>query len=126
MLINSILRASLSVVEILPTPIGIIATSTGNTRSAKSMTESSTEGIVALAGTVPDFSGLVPGLKYYTNTMGQMMTVGSAYSGRVCSASPNADEYYYIFDEDSNTIVSLDSQVGVASSSSSILIQLKQ
>jgi hypothetical protein len=124
-------RTSFSFMEVMPLPLGIV-----DSTSASGAT-------VTIAGTVTPFLAsssidnsvsiqqqqqtLVIGMGYYTNTMGQVVPsnvfYGRGVTGSVGSGFGSAEQYY-VYDADTNTIVSLGSRVGIASSSSDIYISL--
>jgi hypothetical protein len=68
-------------------------------------------------------------MNYYSNTMGQPIT-GGAYHGResstTTSGSGDSTAYYYIKDLNSDTLITLNSKLGVATASDTILMQLSE
>ena len=100
--------------EILPKPIGITADASGDASLAS----------VAVEGLINGFTDLTPGNTYYTTTMGKLVTSGVGY-GRdpTTSSSASMDDHFYIEDKAAGVIVTADSQIGIALSSSSILIR---
>ena len=61
----------------------------------------------------------IVGVKYYTNTMGELIS-GNMYYGQECSASEAVT--YVDLQDDHNVILSLDSFVGTGISSKKILL----
>ncbi len=66
---------------------------------------------------------LFVGMTYYTNTMGKPVS-GGVYHGREGSATGDSVEYYYIDDVASDTLITLNSKIGVATAQSVLLVQL--
>lgn len=100
--------------EIMPKPIGI-------THHAM---DSSTVSSIAVEGLVDGYTGLVTGQTYYATTMGTLVTSGKGY-GRdpTTASSASMDDYFYIEDKVNGVIVSADSQIGIALSSTSLLLR---
>lgn len=95
--------------NILPLPIGL----TPPTASSSGVVD------VALGGTVSGFSSLVQGYPYYADTMGHLIK-GNAYYGR--SSSSSSDEFEYVTDDATNTIVTVDSKIGVAAGKDTMFV----
>ena len=102
--------------EILPKPIGVMATTVTSTDSYQ-------YGSVVLSGMAGGLSGLVPGVTYYSTTSGKIVTDG-AYYGRngATSSDASASSFFYVSDDTNQVIVSSDSEIGIAISSDTILL----
>ena len=98
--------------EILPPPIGV-------------STAVRVGGTVALAGSIPNYKSLVPGQLYFTNTMGDLIAAGGFYGTTPDPAACAAGEAY-VEDAASKTIVTLNSQVGLATSGETLLLKLPE
>lgn len=96
--------------EILPPPVGV-------------STSVRVGGTVALAGVISNYKSLVPGQLYYTTTMGQLVSAGGYYGTSPDPAACAAGSAY-VEDLTSGTIVTIDSQVGLATSAESLLLKL--
>ena len=107
-----------SVMEIKPRPIGVV------TADVVSSSASLASGAVAVSGTVNGFSNLVVGKMYYTNTAGQLVADGNFYGRDGLTSNAAIDEFHYVFDAANNVIVTVDSQIGVAVSSDTIVLRL--
>lgn len=94
--------------EISPSTIGISSSSL-STYSSKS-----TYIPTVLAGTVAGFTNLVPGMSYYSTSQGTVIP-GNEFFGR--------NTRTYIDNKETGVIVSLDSYLGVAISSTTLLLQ---
>ena len=99
--------------EIKPRPLGIM---TAASSSAGALDSSS----LIVSGIVGGFSGLTVGATYYTTTSGKLVS-----NKVVESSGPSLAAYTYITDMDTKTIVSADSEIGIAITSTSILLRVK-
>ena len=75
-----------------------------------------------LVNGVLNMNNLYPGKKYYTNTLGDILS-SNIYYGMECSTSEAVA--YIDLQADHQTIVSLESYVGTAISTKSIIVGLK-
>ena len=102
--------------EVLPKPLGVM-TSSGEVGSTQSTT-------VSMSGVASGFSGLVPGVTYYTTTSGKLVTDGTFYGfSDAQSSNPATNGLFYVSDVANNVMVGSDSLIGVAISSDSILLK---
>jgi hypothetical protein len=88
--------------EILPRPVGVLASA---------VTASTSTASVATTGTVSGFSGLTVGSMYYATTSGALVTDGQLYGRSPGTTAVNADTYAYVDDITDEIIVTLDAQV---------------
>ena len=101
--------------EVLPKPLGVIMSSEVSGSQSTS---------VSMSGVATGFSGLVPGMSYYTTTAGELFTDGSYYGmSDVQSASSAVNGFFYVTDVSNSIMVGADSLIGVAISSDSILLK---
>ena len=78
-----------------------------------------------MSGVATGFTGLTAGMTYYATTSGKLITDGMYYGRDEATQSNSAvDGYFYINDVDDNLLVSAESQVGIAISSTSMLLDL--
>lgn len=101
--------SQLNMMEMLPKPFGMV------------MDRSDNKAVVLVSGTV-DFENILPGVTYYTNTIGTVMS-GNMFYGEICTASEAVT--YIDLQEDYNVILSLDSVVGTGVSNKKILLAPK-
>jgi hypothetical protein len=95
--------------EVHPAPLGV--TSSASTTSSASLN-------VVLSGTVSGWdSSLSLGVVYYGNSMGSLIE-GDAYYGRQTS-----EDFSYIYDSKTDTIVAQDGQVGFASAKDTLFVR---
>ena len=96
--------------EICPLPFGIVTSITNGVAD------------IAVSGTVSSSSlkGLTTGVNYYTNTMGNVLASTSYYGHE---STGDSSTYFYV--DNGNTIVTLDSKVGLATASNAVYIQPK-
>lgn len=82
---------------------------------------------VALSGSVSGLStSLTPGKVYYTNTKGNLVAAANyaGHSNSMALAGLNGQsKIYYIYDSANNAYVSLNSKVGLATSSDTLFVQ---
>jgi hypothetical protein len=100
--------------EIKPRPVGVL---TGSASAASSSSN------LALTGKASGFSNLTAGYMYYTNTKGELVTDGKYYGRSPGTSSISADEYDYVSTTTGSSMVTLDSQVGLAISSDTVLLR---
>lgn len=100
--------------EVMARPFGVMTSTVASTDAYQ-------YGSVAITGMASGFTGLTPGLNYYTTTSGKLITDG-VYYGRD-SSNPSSNGYDYVTDVVDKVIVSAESYVGVAVSSSTILLR---
>ena len=101
--------ADVSIMEILPKPVGVLAS--GST--------------LALSGAVTGYSNLQVGKMYYATTGGSLVADSNGYygsDGLLSNAASNA--FNFVYDAKQDVIVTMDSQVGLAVSSDTILLNL--
>lgn len=100
--------------EILPKSIGLTI-GPSDTKGGSS---------VAVEGVLYGFKNLIVGNTYYSTTLGTMITSGENY-GRdlTTSSSASMDDHFYVEDSAAGIIVSANSQIGIALTSSSILLR---
>lgn len=127
--------------EVRPAPFGAVTSTTAsianndkNVRSVTKAYEVASNAVgtaeVVLSGTVDVAAStavLTPGMSYYCTSMGTVVS-GNTYYGREGSSVSGSGEgsaYYYIDDVVSNTIVTLDSRIGVATASNTLLLSQK-
>lgn len=99
-------QVNLGLMERLSTPIGVAAPSAAGNA-------------VVLHGEVTTGNNLKQGYRYYTNTIGTLIA-GNNYIGQ---AAVDVNPLDYIVDSDTNTIVTKDSTVGIATSSNKLYIK---
>ena len=99
-------QVNLGLMERLSTPIGVAAPSAAGNA-------------VVLNGEVTTGNNLKQGYRYYTNTIGTLIA-GNNYIGQ---AAVDVNPLDYIVDSDTNTIVTKDSTVGIATSSNKMYIK---
>lgn len=102
------------VMERLPSPVGLTSNENGQLE------------ITFSGGVKGAFSGLTPGKYYFTNTKGNLVA-DEDFAGRSgqCSGSTSAKCTGYLYDEASQTIVTLgDSRVGIAIAEDTIVVAL--
>jgi hypothetical protein len=99
-------QVNLGLMERLSTPIGVVAPSAAGNA-------------VVLNGEVTTGNNLKQGYRYYTNTIGTLIA-GNNYIGQ---AAVDVNPLDYIVDSDTNTIVTKDSTVGIATSSNKMYIK---
>lgn len=108
---------SFDFMEVMPKPVGIV--------NAKKDSSSSNVIVSGLAGSLE--SNLLPGMQYYANTMGALVPA-NVYYGRGVSTSIGANfgtsSQNYVYDEDTDTIVTFESLVGMAVSPSQLFVNL--
>ena len=92
--------------EMLPKPFGVVST------------RDEINANVMVGGEI-DFKNTLPGVKYYSNTMGSVLS-GNMYYGEECTASEAVT--YVDLQEDFDVILSLDSVIGVGVSKKKILL----
>ena len=122
--------------EVMPAPFGVVSSLSKTSSSSavsKNMRDSQNEvsatntAEIVLAGTLSLTSStapqLAPGMNYYANTMGEVLSGGTFYGRGGSSAYSSA--YYYVESADGSTIVTLDSKVGVATAANAIYVQPK-
>jgi hypothetical protein len=128
----SLHSVTFAMMNVKPSPLGVIVAAS-----------SSSSASVAVSGVASgqSESGSSPwelGRSVYTNTKGELVVSASSYYGSISSAgvdsvdgafsfvsgSTNAD-YYYIFDEAQNCLLSLDSKIGLVVSTSQVLLLVK-
>ncbi len=113
--------------SVKPVPLGVVVSSTASSATV------AVSGVVSGQSNSPS-SPWALGRSVYTNTMGELVVSTSSFYGSPSSASidsvdgtsftsggTNAD-YYYIYDEERNCLLSLDSKVGIVVSTSHILL----
>lgn len=99
----------MNMMEVLPKPFGIVKGFDEDEASVLVSGEASVDNAVA-------------GVKYYTTTMGEIVS-GNMYYGQECSVSEAVT--YVDLQDDHNVILSLDSFVGTGISSKKILVAAK-
>ncbi len=120
-------RASLSLLEVLPRPFGV-ATGEYTTSSSGGvgLTQVAVAGSVAysssLSSSSTSTSQLRPGSVYYATTSGSLITGETLYGREECAAAADGLAYYYVFDPETDVIVTLSSKIGVAVSNSALYI----
>ena len=102
-----------SIMEIKPKPLGVMQTA----KSSGSLDTSS----LVVTGILGGLSDLTVGATYYTTTSGKLVTPGTTGT----PSNPALTGYLYYTDKVTQTIVSADSEIGVAVSSTSILLRMK-
>jgi hypothetical protein len=99
----------------LPSPVGL----------SSSLSSSSSLG-VAISGSVSGFSSLQVGKIYYVNTKGQLIA-SSSFAGQDSSIPVSGlsgdGNIYYIYDSVNNAYITLNSKIGIATSSNTIFVQ---
>jgi len=137
------LSSSFSSVQILPNPYGVISYKNTNTQKKKS-SSSMQQLEVVVSGVLlsnnendDDKSDYEVGIVYYANTMGEIIS-SHQYSGRGGSSSSSVSSVRSsssssnnggivrsaVYDENTDTILSSESQVGVAISVKDLLIRM--
>lgn len=112
---SSTLSSYLSVIEILPSPIGVISSSTLLSQTASTLP-------VMLTGTISGFSNLELGKAYYTTTQGELIA-GKDYFGHG-DMSCNSDlADCIVTSDDGTTMVSKNSYLGLAVAKDTILLK---
>ena len=109
----------------LPRPFGV---ATGEYTTSSSGGAGLTQ--VAVAGSVAysssssstSTSQLRPGSVYYATTSGSLITGETLYGREECAAAADGLAYYYVFDPETDVIVTLSSKIGVAVSNSALYI----
>ena len=96
---------NLGLMERLSTPIGLASTSKSATK-------------VILHGEITTQNKLKQGYRYYTNTIGTLIP-GNNYIGQ---EAVDVNPVDYVVDSDTNTIITKDSTIGIATSSSKMYI----
>jgi hypothetical protein len=100
--------------EVLPKPLGVMMSS--GVSGAQSTS-------VSMSGVATGFSGLTPGMTYYTTTAGKLVTDGSYYGMSDVQSASSINGFFYVTDVSNNIMVGADSIIGVAISSDSILLK---
>jgi hypothetical protein len=104
--------------EIMPKPVGVMTSSVATSANVQI-------GQVAMSGLAGGFSNLDVGLAYYGTTTGELISDGVHYGRDGASHSNEAvDGYFYVTDPVTKTMVSADSQIGIAVSANTLLIRL--
>ena len=100
--------------EILPKPIGFTISATDSKGGSQ----------VGVEGVLSGFKGLSIGNTYYATTQGTVISSGENYGREPTTASSAAmDDHFYVEDAAAGVIVSASSQIGIALSSSSIMMR---
>jgi len=112
----------IALLERLPTPVGIIAPSNGNTGSTAS------GNTIAIAGNVNNaYTALTTSHVYYTSTKGNLVTVNGFYPGWVGnvgdSVNNDGNDDGIVVDVVNNILLTADAQVGIALSANTLLIK---
>lgn len=100
--------------EILPKPVGFTISATDSRGGAQ----------VGVDGVISGFKGLSVGNTYYSTTQGTIISSGENYGRELAtSSSSSMEDHFYAEDTAAGVIVSASSQVGIALSSSSIMMR---
>ena len=103
-------RTSFGLLERLPRPVGITASSSSSSGGSVA---------VAVSGSVAGLSALSSGKLYYANTKGSLVA-SAGYAGWSESA---ASDSYCIFDPASDALVAPGSRVGLATAVDTLFVQ---
>jgi hypothetical protein len=114
---------------VLPRPFGV-ATGEYTTSSSGGvgLTQVAVAGSVAYSSSSSSSSSststsqLRPGSVYYATTSGSLITGETLYGREECAAVADGLAYYYVFDPETDVIVTLSSKIGVAVSNSALYI----
>jgi hypothetical protein len=122
-----------SLMEVLPAPFGMIppagsssvsAVGAGSGVRGTAAGSASMAVDVCVSGALTGWAGgLVPGYPYYTNTMGDIIQ-GTVLLGRQPLSDAGA-EYSYVYDAVSETFLSSESVVGLATDDATLIVKAK-
>ena len=111
-------RTQFNLLEVKPLPVGV----TSLASLSATGTTATTVTINGVIDTTATGKVLTSGLTYYSNSKGDLVK-GAVYAGRGGSENSEGEELGYIFDEDHNAYVTVDSKIGIATSSFNLYVK---